>query len=443
MSLADSKNSIFTLINSYSSYMQQPAIKRTNLFESVNNKEDIVPFILDVLKSITGVEGMKEAVGDMFTKLVSSAETSIKTVLKKNMLQFNSGGNISNNLKNSGIDIPIKKMDTKGKLKIDPNSASGGLIYKTTKTDFDNIAYNAINAPNTIVSNNSMGIDLKYNDTLDTMNVKIQGTTNNIGQFFEKYIDNSELLNENEIVTNVMDNMFGTFSSQNNRTKNEVIEDLKVQKMLEKSTINNESITILPTELEEIDNLSNQIVSGVVTYNLGCAVLDVSLPFSGLTELINSISGTSNSFAVSNALDNTITSTTESSNEAAATKNKETIRDSFFQKLIKYFINVLLQAALTQPQIRVMVSLFDNMKGNVGNLSDSASEYITKMTQFIKCMVKELIELIVKFLFNLVVSKLVEFIRPIIEKRLKEKINQLKNTITSLTGFKAVSDVIG
>lgn len=439
MSLTDKKRTIFTTINSYSSYMQQPAIKKSDLFSSINNKDDIVPFILDILKSIAGTEGLKDVIGSLFTKVVSSAETSIKTVLKKQVIQFNSGDAMPNDLKTNGINMPVKKIDTKTKLKIDPNTSSGQLIYRPN--DFDSSAYTAIKQPNTTVSIPVMGVDLKYDDVLDNMNIKVSNNLN-VGEFFQGYIDNTNILNSSEIVTNVMDCVYGTFSSENKRTNNEIIEDLKVQKLLSNSVERNEvSTTILPTELEEINRLASQLSKGVVTYNLGCGIIDVNLPFSGLTNLVNNISGSTDSFAVANAFENTISESTQS-NTKAADKNKETIRDNFFQKLIKFFINVLMQAALTQPQVRVMMGIFNSIQGNYSGLTDAASDYIAKIKGVIKCMIEGLVAMIIEFLFMLAIKWLIQFLTPIITKVVKEKTNQFKNTMASLTIFNKVANVL-
>ena len=88
MSLADKKRDVFTTIGSYNSLMEQgEAALQTDLFPSINNKDDIVPFILDVLKTVAGTEAIKEAIGGLFGKLVDEVEPQLKTVLKKQFIQ--------------------------------------------------------------------------------------------------------------------------------------------------------------------------------------------------------------------------------------------------------------------------------------------------------------------------------------------------------------------
>ena len=60
MSLADNKRSIFTTIGSYNSLMEQgDGLLQTDLFSSINNKDDIVPFLLDVLKTVVPTSRLK------------------------------------------------------------------------------------------------------------------------------------------------------------------------------------------------------------------------------------------------------------------------------------------------------------------------------------------------------------------------------------------------
>ena len=92
MSLADNKRSIFTTIGSYSSLIEEGKRPRqSDLFPSINNKDDIVPFLLDVLKTVAGTEVLKELIGGMFTKLIDTSEPQLKTALKKqfNQIQVN------------------------------------------------------------------------------------------------------------------------------------------------------------------------------------------------------------------------------------------------------------------------------------------------------------------------------------------------------------------
>jgi len=119
MSLADNKRSVFTTIGSYTSLIQEgkPSLQ-TDLFPSINNKDDIVPFLLDVLKTVAGTEAIKETIGGMFSTLVNEVEPQLKTVLKKQFILSNSDQLLPSDFMDNGITVPVKTIDVNGKLKV-------------------------------------------------------------------------------------------------------------------------------------------------------------------------------------------------------------------------------------------------------------------------------------------------------------------------------------
>lgn len=445
MSLSDKKRSVFKKISTYTSYMKQPEYNVRDLLSSVNNKDDIIPYLLDIVSTIAGTDGVKQTIGGLFTKVINGVEPKIKNVLKKQATQSNSGDHIPQTLTLNGINLSIKNLDTKGKLKIDPTSDSGKLIYQSTginDIDFDSALRKAIQTPNTDYLPTGMNINIKYDEFTDKMNVKpIPGISSNIGEYLENYVEKGKLINSNEIVTNVMDTIYGSFSKQNSRTKDQIFEDLKVQKLLEQVSNNDVSYLVLPKDIKEIDNLSTQLSNGIVNYDMGCGLMSASLPFTGLTNLVMSISGSTDSFMISNAFESTITQSTTNTPQTTA-ENKETIKDGFFKKLVKIFTTTLMQAATTQPQIRVLFNLISYFQNNGQVIIDKASDYLSKIKTSIMCIVKEILKMIAEYIFNLAISYLIKFLSPIIVKLLKEKINQYKNTLLSLTGLNNIANTI-
>ena len=67
----------------------------TNIFPSVNNKEDIGSFLLDVLGVVVGTTGLQQMIGELFTNFVDSAEGTMKEIIKKQLTSFNAGDPIS------------------------------------------------------------------------------------------------------------------------------------------------------------------------------------------------------------------------------------------------------------------------------------------------------------------------------------------------------------
>jgi len=432
MSLVDDKRKVFTTIGSYTSFMQQNKLPNvTDIYTSINNKKDIISYLLDVLKTVAGTEALKELIGKMLTKLVDQSESKIKMALKKQFVQFNADNLLSSNFINNGINTKVEDIDIKGKLRISPTSDSGNLIYNKTVDSFDKIAHDAIVNSGTDVSFAGMNMSIKYVESIDTFNIKPLANVK-IGDYFTNYIDKTQIINKDEFITNIMDTIYGVFSKKNNKTAGQVLNDLEVQKLLEQVINNNDSFLILPEDYDELQKKANELANGVTYYDMGCGLMEAILPFSGLTKLIGIVSGSTDPFTIGNAVEATIAESTTGS-PTTAKKNKETIRDGFFQKLINVFTIQMLQFSIMSPQIRVLLGIMSSLQNNGLVLIANAKEDMKKFAIMIKCMANEIIKMIAEFIFNLVVSYLIKLLTPVIKKMLKEKINQYINIIKSLT----------
>lgn len=183
MSLADDKRNVFTTIGAYTSFMEQKKPpRRGELYPSINNKKDAVPFLLDVLKTIAGSEALKELIGGMFGDLIDDSETKMKTALKKQFILPNSDDQISTDFSTNGVDIPVKDIDVTGKLKINPYSDSGKMLFDTTTPNFDKVAYDAILNAGTVQTFG--GVEIKYNELTDNFNFKPVDANMRVGEFF-------------------------------------------------------------------------------------------------------------------------------------------------------------------------------------------------------------------------------------------------------------------
>jgi len=445
MGLLDDKRNIFNTIGSYVSFMEQKELPKLNdLYSSVNNKKELIPFLLDILKVVAGTDGIKELTGKIFTDLIGNVETKMKTAIKKQLIQVNAADVLPNNFKTDGLNIPVSTIDISGKFKVAPTADVGALLYNTQTDNFDKFAHQAIEASNTSVSFPDTNIDIKYDDVLDKFNFKPPtGINIDIGTFFSNYIDKAPILDKNEIITKVMDGIYGTIAKHIKRTKDQIYEEQKVNKVLEQILNDKENpFEISTSDYNEMLTQSEQLSKGLVYYDMGCGVITAELVVSGLTSLISNISGSTDPYTVSNNIEATITNSS-SSNAEATKKNKETIRDGFFQKLINLFSLELSKAAVLSPQMRMILGLFSSFQNDGQLVLTTASEDMAKFKVMIKCIVKDIIKDIVEYIFNLAISYLIKLITPVIKKVIKEKINQYLKIILSLTPAKKIAETAG
>lgn len=430
MSLADDKRNVFTTIGSYSSLIEDnKKPKRSDSFSSVNNKDDVIPFLLDVLKTVAGTEVLKELIGGMFTKLIDDAEPQLKTALKKQFIQSNADQNINGTVfLTDGINVPVKDIDVYGKYKVNPASDGGNLIYGSS-TSFDSKAYNAIVSGSDGYNN----LSIQYNQTTDSFIIKPTSGNQTVGDFFNNYIDNTQLIDKKELVSNVMDNIYGTLSSKQEKTIEQTYEELQIEKMLEQLLENNDSFDISQQDYDVLLQRANELTNGVVNYDMGCGMVSASLAFNDFDNLVKNISGSTDPFAIGNAMEATIDDSIVDDSDVV-NNNKQTIKDGFFQKIIKIFTIKMLQAVTTAPQIRVLFGIMSSLQNNGVVSINKPTDDMKKFKIVIKCMSKEIMKLVAAFIFALAVSYIVKLLKPVIKRVIKEKINQYIGIIKSLTG---------
>jgi 3-dehydroquinate dehydratase len=159
--------------------------------------------------------------------------------------------------------------------------------------------------------------------------------------------------------------------------------------------------------------------------------MEVIYPLSGMTDLISSISGSTDPFFVGNRVNATIAQSTKNT-PATSDANKQTVKSNFFQQLIDLITQTLANAVCTAPQIRALLAISSAFSNHnvpqIGNPLDDMKKYKI----FLKCNLNAAMALINKFIYDLVITFLIALIAPVIRKIIKEKINQYSKQIKSL-----------
>lgn len=430
MSIASDKRGVFNNIKAMNSTsMEGKPPTPTDVMTSVNNAKEVIPFCTDVLKAVVGVAALKMLIGGMLTKMIGGAEPKLKTALKKQFTQSNA----NDPLPTSTVNMPVKTLDTNGKLKVSPTDTNtgGNILYgQPSANNFDYKAHDAIRLEGTNVPCNNMSI--KYNSATDSFGIT-PNSSPNIGKFFTDYIDTTQLINSDEIVGSTMDRIFGTMSKSQGKTSDQILDELILEKMLEQLLNGDDSFEISPEDLAKLQELANQTANGVLSYDMGCGVLPSSLSMDSLQGMMSKISGSKDQFAVANAVDEALDESLANTPEVSEA-NKQTIKDGFFQKMINTLTVKLLTAVTTAPQVRALMGMMSALQNQGMVLLSSAKEDIKKWKIIIKCMAKEILIMVAEFIFALAVLYLMKLLRPVIKKLAQEMINYFKGIIKSLSG---------
>jgi hypothetical protein len=430
MGLRDDKKNVFTTISSYTSMIQSvQATDTTNIFPSINNKKDIVPFLLDTMKVILGTDALQQTVGELFTKFADNIEPVLKEAVKKQMTQFNANDPLPNSFTTgSGISVNVKDIDIAGKLKTNPSSQGGNLLYDTVNVNFDSRAYDAIQN-----GTSTFGVlKMTYNSGTDKLYFMPTNNSLKIGEWTNNYVDSITIINKKEFMTNVMNKIFGSVTKSQKKTADEVLQELIVDKLIDQMINDDDSFEISDEDMTALQAKADEMIKGIMTYDMGCGTLIASLPLSGLSELISSISGSTDAFYVGNQIDAVINDSI--ANQEVADENKQTIKDGFFQRLIRFITQELAKLMSTSPQIRALLAIVSGfVNGGIPQIG-KAKDDLKKFKTIISCNIKAAMKLINEYIYNMAIKALVRFLKPVILKIIKEKINQYSQIIKSLTG---------
>jgi hypothetical protein len=435
MGLIDDKKGIFTELGAYISVQKnQKRTDNVNTFSSVNSKKEPIPFMLDLITVTSGSEAVKGVFGKIMTKYVRTVTPALKDELKKLNTLHNSDTTISGTFTTTGFRTPAKNIDISGKFNNDPSDDVGKLLYGDNTNGFDRKSYDAIANPNTDIAYNS-NMTIRYDEVTDDFIFKGTNPSITKGDFINDYIDGLTLIDEKELNSKVLDAIYGNISSKSkDNTLNTVFELEKYNKSLDKLLAEEEDIDILDSELEEILKLAEQRYKGTVQIEIGCCdCVDASLGLTDTENLVSSVTGSSDPTLVGDLYENTIDqSVTDPAQQDLKNKNKQTIKDGFFKRLINTIIKAIMEAITSTPQIRALQLMVSGFKNNGVATLDSPINELKKNRNNADCLAKTAKTTINKFIFDLVKKELLKIVAAVSVVILREKINQFIRILKSL-----------
>ncbi|MFW6246938.1 MAG: hypothetical protein ACOC22_02050 [bacterium] len=429
MSLVDNKRGVVNSIGAYNSMLQEPDMPDSaDSLPSINNDDDAVPFLLDIIKVIAGSERIKRLTGELLTNFLDESEPVMKESLINQGIQEGSNETIPAYFRPSGtgINVPVEQIDLFGKLKTDPSSDIGSLLFDNNSNTLDKAAYDAIATGNEITYNN---LNIKYNND-DTFTLKSNTENVNIGDWINNFVSDTELINKREFIVDIIDSIYGTVTSGLDKSEEEIFEELKITKTFE-NAINGSGLGLDNNDIIDLRNRANEMKNGVVNLDLGCGLFSSKLTTERLGDFLDTISGSSDPNQIANELDGLIDDTID--DEDVLDENEGAIEDGFFKLLIRRVQLIFIKALIATPFGRIfqgIISAFKN--GGSPTLSIDFQQDIENFRTLIQCIIFKLKEELNRFIYVLAVSLLVALLKPVIRKITKERINNWIRIIKSL-----------
>jgi len=434
MGLVDDKKGIINQIGVFTSMGKRVELPDTNTtLLSLNNKNEPVPFMLDMLTVMVGSQALERTTGQVMTDYVRKSEPQLKTSLNKQTVTHNSDKPLSTGFA-SGYNIPMKSIDIHGKLKTDPSSSTGDVIYGDNANNFDKSIYNAVQNPGTDVTNASTGVILNYDSSNDMIKVRPVTSGQTIGSFTQSFIAGLTIINEKEFTSKLIDAIFGTVSANQNKNLTQLKSEVMFTTTLNKITEGSDDLDLTQDELFNVDVVANEMLTGKAKVDVGCSIIDSNVSMDDLKNLISGNTGTTNPVTIGKNFGGLIDNSFGKNPAQVDPVNKNAIRDGFFKRIINTIKQIIIESVTAAPQIRVLLAIVGGLKNNddVSGSLTSPTDDIKKQKNLIKCLSDTAESTLNEFIFNLVKAELIKLIVPVATLILQEKIKAFINILKSL-----------
>lgn len=417
-----------------------PTLILGNSMPSINNDENILDFLIDLLKSIAGFEQIKAETINFLTYQINPFEATLKILLKNLLKKYFScsiDAIIPETLITDGINISIGQIDFFDMFKTAPDSSVGKMIYGSDQQDLNTFIYNTIQDDGEL--NNWKNIfNLKFltsgivageqkNNILNlTIDSSYSGKT--VNTWVNNFIDSVAILTLPLLINRIFDNIFGIISLRIGKSFEKLEEEEELNLLIEKiidlpdRIIDNSYFNFTPDELDIINQFTKQKFQGIKILTT-CNFVESTVDFQTLSNLDTDLTNSSTLIEIKTLLDNTFSilenQATENVNENDKKLSVLDFYSAFFRGIIKGIINILLSPKI----LFLFVSYFRIVNLTVG-FRDLKDFIIEHREFFIEIVRNVVLPLIIDFLTNLIL-KLIK--KLIIEDNLNKQKENLKN----------------
>ena len=430
MSIVNDKKNVFTSLGALSS--TKDMVKKSNnvnSLSSVNNKKEVMPFLLDLVSSLVGAAGIALIIGKTLSNSVDIIEPKLKASLKKQFIGINSNKLLSDTSFSAGTNIEVKNVDIYGKLKQSPTGSIGSLLYGDNPNSFDNKSFDTINSNGSEINVNST-TTLTYISATDSFTAKPVNSNMTVGDFTNAYIDSLTLINKKSFTSDILNSLFGTLTSNSNKSVNTILNEQIVDETLKKYLSSNQNKSISESELTNLQLKSEELKDGLSYVDVGCARIPNNVTLNSLSSCVDTINNTNNAYAVIGALDSLVDSGFSGGNTSAANKNDSTIKDGFNRKLVNSIQTSALKSVVTSIGVKTLQAIMDDINSNTPN-----SDPNNLNGEMVDCMTKTVLNSLNKVIFDEAKKEIKSIINVVTKKVAKEKLNQYQGLLKSLSGF--------
>lgn len=429
MSVVNRKKNIFTTIGAYKSMdLGSPNNSGNESYSSIDNKDEPIPFLLDMLKTVGGEKAIDEGLGGIISEVIDESEDELKDTLENQLTTPECDTPLNETeFGNNGIEFDIDEIDVFGKLHEPNDSLAGELLYGD-EDNFDKAVRDAISSGSEVTYND---FEIKFNENTQKLNIKpivVGGaSTIAVGAFIGSYLKKTKLIDKKAILSSTMDEIFGSISRDRNVSEKSLVKQNKISKVIENLVDGDESMELKSSDLALIYENSKERASGIIKVNVGCCIVDYEIPIHDIKSTIDIVVDSNNRFEVGSTIKNMM--------DFGGDDDDNTMKMGFIERIIKTLVVKLVEATTQSPEVKVLTGIVGSIKSGVAEVGDAYDD-LKKKKSMVICLRRKILKIVLAFLFALATAYLIKMLKPAVKKITKEKIDGYVTQLKSLVGIK-------
>ncbi len=391
------------------------------------NKNDPFLFIVDLLTVLAGSVAVQKIITQSFASL-GKIESSYKSSLKMEIQSSNGGINANPPMPAAlanGMKVHINKLDFNKELMTQQNSKS----YSLYIDDFKKSLINSIKSPGTTVQLNSM-VKASYDNKTGFFTMYPVNSALSYNQFMAGMIDDVKFVDPKILYNQTLDGVFNT----QKKTKSQIVTETKIDMILNNLMIQvEEDDSYYTFDTHDLNDIEAKIATADKLYTeVGCGRVAVSMTVDDVEKISSGISFPVSTKVIETALGQTsklLTSDAQSPN--LVQNDKQSVNNNFLSQFMSSLKSQMIRNFLASPQLNLIFALSQSFTPNLDNNFDPITD-IVKRKALTKCMVKKVMNELLKNIFELVKKEILEVVAAVALLYAQEGIEKYKKILSSL-----------
>ena len=200
--------------------------------------------------------------------------------------------------------------------------------------------------------------------------------------------------------------------------------------MLNKIIDGENSADLTTNELIDIENKSKDIFNNNLVHFMGCGYVTTIIKDEDLINTVNLSCNSADANFIGNVIESNIYNDVSNSDDAAVKENLDSVKDGYFNKIIKELVLAIVKSATISPQVKMLINLSKTFQNQT--VIDEGVDYVSNNIILIKCLINDLIKQLSEYIYRITVEHLISLLKPILLRMAKEKVKQYSEIIKSL-----------